>query len=238
MIKKIYILLIFALLFSCENDIPVNNNNQNNNVVNPIKTVSLKNHQDTVTYSLGVVIGTQMQNYGITDVDYDILSKAIEDVLTNSSQTLPIDPDVAKKIVNLYAQKTKNRQQANFTDKNSNFLTENINNQGVIALPNGMQYKIIEEGQGTIPTINDKVTVNFTGKLVDGTVFSNTFNDSPVEFIVKNSLKGWQEALTRMHKGAEWIIYLPPELAYGTNGSKNVPPNSVVIYQIQLLDIK
>lgn len=226
------------LLFSCENETSTNNNsNQSNNNSTPIKTISIKSHQDTVNYSLGVVIGSQLQNYGVYDVDYDILIKAIEDVLNTNPQNLPIHPDVAKNIVNLYVNKANNQQEIVYNDANSKFMAENLTKQGIVELANGMQYKILKEGQGSVPTRDDKVVVNFSGMLVDGTVFSNTYDKTPVEFIVKNSLKGWQEAITRMPVGSEWIIYLPPALAYGVNGSNKVPPNSVVVYQIQLLEI-
>jgi len=235
-VKYLPSIFIIILLFACENDTPVSNQDTNNNS-SPIKTVSIKTHQDTVAYSLGVVIGTQLQSYGIYDVDYEILIKAIEDVMNNNSNNLPIHPDVAKHIVNLYASTTNNQQNITYNNANTTYLNENLSKQGVVELSNGLQYKIITEGQGNIPTINDNVVINFSGMLVDGSVFSNTYDKTPVEFIIKNSLSGWQEALTRMKVGSEWIIYLPPQLAYGASGNTKVPPNSVVIYKIQLLEI-
>lgn len=235
--KYIISILIFFVLSACSNDAPVDNNSNDNNNSTPIKTVSIKTHQDTVDYSIGVVIGSQLMNYGVDEVDYDILIKAIEDVLSNNPNNLPIHPEVAKNIVNLYVNAIVNKKDLSYKELNNQFLIDNLSKQGVVELPSGMQYKIITQGQGSVPTLNDKVVVNFSGMLVDGTIFSNTYDKTPVEFLVKNSIKGWQKALTTMSVGSEWVIYLPPNLAYGAIGSKKVPPNSVVIYKIQLLEI-
>lgn len=225
------------MLTACSNDAPVDNNTNDNNNSTPIKTVNIKTHQDTVDYSIGVVIGSQLMNYGVEEVDYDILIKAIEDVLSNNPNNLPIHPEVAKNIVNLYVNATGSQKNINYNDLNSRFLADNLSKQGVVELSSGMQYEIITQGQGSVPTLNDKVVVNFSGMLVDGTIFSNTYDKTPVEFLVKNSILGWQKALTTMSVGSEWVIYLPPNFAYGATGSNKVPPNSVVIYKIQLLEI-
>jgi len=232
--KKILFFSVLAVFFiACENDTPVEGNNN----YKPIKTVSLNSHEDTVNYALGIVVGSQMKKYGIDNIDYEIVLRAIEDVLKTSDQNLPIHPDVAQNIVNLYVQKTLALKQVGEHDLNTRFLEENKTKSGVITLDNGLQYKVLKEGNGIIPTLNDKVKINFSGQLVDGTVFSDTYNSNPAEFVVKNSLKGWQKALVNMKEGAEWVIYLPPELAFGTTGSKKVPPNSVVIYKLELIDV-
>ncbi|MBN2662948.1 MAG: FKBP-type peptidyl-prolyl cis-trans isomerase [Bacteroidales bacterium] len=236
--KYIISILLIFVLSACQTDtIADNNSNTTNNNTTPIKTVTIKTHQDTVNYSLGVVIGSQLQSYGVDDIDYDILIKAVEDVLSNNPNNLPIHPEVAKNIVNLYVNASVNQKEITYGDLNSKFLIDNLLKQGVVELPCGMQYKIITQGQGSVPTFNDKVVVNFSGMLVDGSVFSNTYDKTPVEFMVKNSILGWQKALTTMKVGSEWVIYLPPNLAYGATGSNKVPPNSVVIYKIQLLEI-
>ena len=232
LVQFLVVLLVFS---SCE-DIPSSNNNQTQNQ-EVIKTVKLKSKQDTVDYSLGIIIGKQMKNYGITQIDEDILLQAINDVLTEQEQYLPIHPDVAKQIVSLYVRQTVTQKVATDLDDNSNFLKNNSKSSSIEQLANGIQYKEIFRGTGKIPTKYDNVTVHYTGKLINGDVFVSTDEDKPVSFDVKASLQGWQEALTRMPEGSEWVIYLPPEYAFGSNGSKNVPPNSVVIYRIKLVEI-
>ncbi len=228
--------IIFLIISACDNE-PINKNN--NIPKKPIKTVSLKTHFDTVNYALGIVIAKQMDKYGIENVNYGILSKAIEDYINNSNKNvLPIHPDVAKRIVNLYVKKTTSKKTITLNELNNNFLKENITKQGIQVLKSGIQYKVVTQGQGLKPNLDDKVTIHFAGQLIDGTIISNTYSKSPVEFKVKNSILGWQKVLTQMNEGSEWIIYLPPEFAYGQTGSKKVPPNSVVIYKIQLIRVK
>lgn len=230
------IFVIFFLLFSsCEDTTSnVENGNQNFEV---IKTVKLKSQQDTIDYSLGIIIGKQMKNYGITQINKDILMKAINDVLTENEQNLPIHPEVAKQIVSLYVQQNVVQKVISELDENERFFQNNLQNSNVVQLPSGVQYKEILKGTGKIPSKYDNVTVDYSGQLLNGDVFVSTEGKNPVSFEVKASLKGWQEVLTRMSEGSEWVVYLPPEFAFGENGGKNVPPNSVVIYKIKLLEI-
>ncbi len=233
--NKIFIVFISCfLVFSCNEP----ENNQLNNVDNEvIKTIKLKSKQDTIDYSLGVVIGSQLKNFGIEHYNEEILLKAINDVLNQNDQNLPIHPDVAKNIVSLYIKETKMQKIAYNLDANGSFLEQNADNNKIKVLGNGIQYKEILTGNGKIPTKNDNVTIHYSGSLIDGNVFISTYDKKPVSFDIDAALKGWQEVLPLMPVGSEWEIYLPPEYAFGQNGSKNVPPNSVVIYNIKLLSI-
>lgn len=230
--KNIIILfLLFFSIVSCDNK---ENKTQNYEV---IETVKLNNKKDTIDYSLGVVIGVQMKKYGITDIDYVILTTAIKDVLDNNYDNLPIHPHVAKQIVSAYVKQTSDIKLVNENENNKTFLEKNKTNDEVILLESGLQYKILNEGTGNIPIITDNVTIHYKGRLVDGSLFVNTYNSIPVSFNISKSLKGWQEALTKMKVGSEWEVYLSPELAFGKVGSGSIPPNTVVIYQLKLLSI-
>ena len=120
------------------------------------------------------------------------------------------------------------------------FLAENATKEGVITLPSGLQYKVLVQGEGEVPTANDKVQVNYEGRLIDGTVFdaSNKHGDKPAEFTPTQVIRGWTEALTMMPVGSKWQLYIPSELAYGDReAGPEIKPYSTLIFDIELVGI-
>ncbi len=119
------------------------------------------------------------------------------------------------------------------------FLAENAKNPGVITLPSGLQYKVLTAGKGASPTANDKVTVNYEGKLLDGTIFDSSYKrKQPFTTDIANVIPGWRQALEKMHPGATWMLYVPAELAYGEQGDAPlIPPNSTLIFKINLMTV-
>ena len=118
------------------------------------------------------------------------------------------------------------------------FLTQNAKAPGVVALPSGLQYKIVKSGdaKGPSPKAGDAIKVNYEGKLVDGTVFDSSFQrGKPILMPLGNLIPAWMEALPKMHPGDEWMLYVPPELGYGPEGQGPIPANSVLIFRIQFL---
>jgi hypothetical protein len=105
----------------------------------------------------------------------------------------------------------------------------------------GLQYKIIQEGSGESPKPTDQVSVKYTGKLIDGTVFDSTDQGptpgQPRKFNVTGVIKGWTEALEKMKKGAKWEVYIPSDLAYGERGNRGIPPDSTLVFDVELVDI-
>ena len=120
------------------------------------------------------------------------------------------------------------------------FLEQNKSKKGVITLPDGLQYKIIKQGTGERPTINDTVTVNYAGKLIDGREFDSSYKrGEPATFPVNGVIPGWTEALQLMSKGSVWELYIPAELAYGAQGAPPaIGPNETLIFKVDLIDIK
>jgi len=117
------------------------------------------------------------------------------------------------------------------------FLEENKTKEGVVTLPNGLQYKVITEGSGPSPKETDKVMVNYRGTLVNGQEFDAS-HGQPATFQVNQVIPGWTQALKMMKKCAKWMLYVPPELAYGPGGRPGIPPNAVLIFEVELVDIK
>lgn len=120
------------------------------------------------------------------------------------------------------------------------FLEKNAKEEGVVTLPSGLQYKVVQSGPagGVSPDRNDLVKVDYEGKLIDDTVFDSSFaRGAPAIFTAEEVVKGWTEALQKMHVGDEWILYVPPELGYGERASPKIPANSVLIFRLKLLDV-
>ena len=124
-------------------------------------------------------------------------------------------------------------------DAGRKFLEENAKKEGVITLPSGLQYKVLVKGDGPVPTITDKVQVNYEGRLIDGTMFdaSAKHGDKPMEMMPNQVIKGWTEALTMMPVGSTWQLYIPYELAYGERDLGDIKPFSALIFDIQLVGI-
>lgn len=119
------------------------------------------------------------------------------------------------------------------------FLAANKTKPGVITLPDGLQYKIISQGSGKKPTINDSVTVDYAGSLIDGTEFDSSYKrGQPATFPVSGVIQGWTEALQLMPVGSTWELYIPPTLAYGSTGAPpTIGPNQALIFKVHLISI-
>lgn len=122
---------------------------------------------------------------------------------------------------------------------NAKFLLENSKERGTVTRPDGLRYRILQNGSGKHPTINDSVEVYYTGKLINGEVFDGTEDGFPRTFPVKGLISGWKEALQIMREGDHWELVIPASLAYGSAGSKDgaIPPNQTLVFDMQLLSV-
>lgn len=120
------------------------------------------------------------------------------------------------------------------------FLTKNANEQGVVQTESGLQYKVVESGSGATPVMSDTVSAHYAGRLLDGTEFDSSYaRGEPLTIPVGGVIKGWTEALLMMKEGDKWVLYIPPELAYGEAGAGGViPGNSALIFDIELVEVK
>jgi FKBP-type peptidyl-prolyl cis-trans isomerase FklB len=121
------------------------------------------------------------------------------------------------------------------------FFTDNAKKQGVVTLPSGVQYKVLNGGKGDqSPALNSEVTLQYRGEFLDGTVFDNTEDrGKPVVFPVNQMIPGWREIITRMHVGDHWQVFIPPDQAYGIRGSPpRIGPNEALVFDIHLLGVK
>jgi FKBP-type peptidyl-prolyl cis-trans isomerase FklB len=196
----------------------------------------LKNEIDSVSYGMGMAIGNSMKSAGFTEVNGTILLNAINDVLKDKPTELKVDQ--IDQIIRSYLTKTQAKKGAENLVIGRKFLEENKKKDGIVTLPSGLQYKILKEGEGTPPTINDTVTVNYVGKLINGKVFDSSIErGQPAQFEVKGVIAGWTEALQLMKPGAKWQLFIPSELAYGEQNVPGIEPQSVLIFEVDLISI-
>lgn len=192
------------------------------------------------SYAIGLQIGQQLKDSGLKDLDINSIKQGLEDVLTEKQPILPLNElhDALRQIhERAMAEKKKEAEKA--AQAGIDFLKENLTKEGVKSTESGLQYSILKEGDGKIPAATDTVRVHYTGKLIDGTVFdSSVERGQPAEFPVNGVIRGWIEALQLMPVGSKWRLYIPQELAYGSQGAgASIPPFSTLIFDVELLAI-
>jgi FKBP-type peptidyl-prolyl cis-trans isomerase FklB len=199
------------------------------------KTVLLQTEQDKISYVIGTQLGQNFKTQGI-EIKIESFVLGLQDAM--AGKELAITQDEMKLLMTnfqrtmLAKQATKNLSQA------TAFLEANKAKEGVKVLPSGLQYKVITEGTGNTPTTSDKVKTHYRGTLISGTEFDSSYKrNKPAEFPVTGVIKGWTEALQLMKEGAKWQLYIPPNLAYGERGRPGIPPNSALIFEIELLEV-
>ena len=209
-------------------------------MITNVYAVKIETDLEKLSYSMGIFFG-QSVNRQEMEIDIPAFMQAVEDVLNNAEKKLT--DDEMEKILNTYQKKEKEEQITKSTISKvdgEKFLAENRNNDGVIVLASGLQYKIIKSSIGKKPTANGKVVVHYRGTLIDGTEFDSSYaRGEPIELNLNQVIKGWQEALQLMAIGSKWQIVIPSELAYGKRGAGRViEPNATLIFDIELLSIK
>jgi FKBP-type peptidyl-prolyl cis-trans isomerase FklB len=208
------------------------------------ENLELKDQKDKVSYSIGVNIGNNLKRQSV-EVNPDILLQGIKDVLSGG-KTLMTDQEVTETMMK-FQKDLLAKQQARMKElgeknkkEGETFLAENKQKEGVIALPSGLQYKVIKEGDGKTPTINDMVTVHYRGTLIDGKEFDSSYTrGQPATFPVKGVIPGFSEALQLMKPGSKWQLFIPSNLAYGERGAgEGIGPNATLIFDIELVSVK
>jgi FKBP-type peptidyl-prolyl cis-trans isomerase FklB len=195
--------------------------------------VEVASDADKVNYSLGYELGQDLVRDDMGLVP-EVLIKGAQDGISGAKPQVRTSErrDVLAGIKAKRAQVNLGQSQA--------FLTANVGKEGVKTLPSGLQYKELRAGEGKTPNPASRVTVHYRGTLIDGTEFDSSYaRDKPANFEVKRVIKGWREALQLMKEGAKWELYVPPELGYGKGGrDKRIPPNSALIYEVELLSVE
>ncbi|GIL22872.1 MAG: peptidyl-prolyl cis-trans isomerase [Bacteroidota bacterium] len=201
------------------------------------QTADLSNPHKKASYSLGILISKNLKAQGADSLDYESLVYGVRDVFKGDS--LQLKPEDAAMFVQVYMQQAMEAKIEKAKATGLAFLAENKTKPGVTETASGLQYKIITSGTGKKPTANDRVTVHYAGKLLDGTSFDSSIErGEPATFGVTEVIAGWTEALQLMREGDKWVLYLPSELAYGDQGAGGqIPPYSVLIFEVELIKV-
>lgn len=195
------------------------------------------NELDRVSYCLGLSIASNLISSGVKTIDADAFNDAMSTVFAGKMPE--ITPDEANNILQDYFEKLQEEKGGAAKTAGEKFLAENKSKEGVVALPSGLQYKILKAGNGPKPKASDTVKCHYEGRLTDGSVFDSSIRrGEPAEFPVSGVIPGWVEALQLMPVGSKWQLYIPSELAYGKHGAgQSIGPNETLIFDVELLAI-
>jgi FKBP-type peptidyl-prolyl cis-trans isomerase FklB len=204
----------------------------------------LGNEKTRANYSVGYQIGDDFKRQGV-EINPEALVKGIQDAISGRTPLMTAEEQRAT-LVKLQRQvaarqkQNKPKQAQEYPGESREFLASNANKPGVVTLPSGLQYKVIQEGTGRSPGATDTVTVHYRGTLLDGTEFDSSYSrGKPATFGVGRVIAGWTEALQLMKEGARWQLFIPPDLAYGEKGAgSKIPPNSSLIFDVELISVE
>jgi FKBP-type peptidyl-prolyl cis-trans isomerase FklB len=195
----------------------------------------LKTQGDSVSYGIGVQIGSNLKQQAI-NVDPKLLAKGLEDAMAEKAK---LTPDQVQAVLAAFQEQHMSRLANENKKRGEEFLAENKKKKGIVTLPSGLQYEVLKDGAGKTPAPTDEVTVHYKGTLVDGKVFDSSIDrGEPATFQVDGVIAGWTEALQKMKEGAQWRLYVPANLAYGDRGAGGaIGPNEVLIFDVELLKV-
>ncbi len=203
------------------------------------KSPQLKDQKDKVSYSIGLNIGFNLNRQNV-QINPDVLTAGIKDAIAGKPQ---LTTDQVKEVMTAFEKDMQQKQKA-AGEKNASdgakFLEENKKKEGVKTTASGLQYKAIKEGTGAQPKATDTVKVNYRGTLINGTEFDSSYKrGEPATFPLNGVIKGWTEGLQLMKVGSKYQFFVPPNLAYGERTvGPDIPPNSTLIFEVELLDAK
>lgn len=206
-------------------------------------TTQLSTETDKLSYTIGVDLGKNLKKQDIA-INAEAMTKGLQDGLANGPYTLT-EPQM-KEVLVAFQKRLLEKQTEAFNKRaqenkvnGETFLAENKSKPGIVTLPSGLQYKIIQKGDGAKPKATDTVTVEYTGRLINGTIFDSTSKSGkPATFQVSQVIPGWTEILQLMPAGSTWEVYIPANMAYGTRSVGGpIGPNETLIFNIHLLSV-
>ncbi len=204
---------------------------------------ALPTQKDKVSYAIGMQVGSNLARQGV-EIDPSVFIKGLNDAIAGK---LIMTDDEARAVLTQLQndvrvkmeEKAKLAAEANKKEGDV-FLAANKAKEGIVTTPSGLQYKVLKEGTGPKPTANDKVVCNYRGTLINGTEFDSSYkHGQPATFPVTGVIKGWTEALQLMPVGSKWQLFIPSDLAYGSQQrSAEIGPNATLLFELELLSIE
>ena len=241
--KSFMILIISALM--CTSTVMAQKKGKTKEVQNPpkVEQAVLATWMDTISYLVGHDLGMRLPSF-MKEVNLDILTSSIREGFNGiESRFTKQQTDSLMNIYQTTLSAEKQQEDNLILEQNKAataiFLAENRKKAGVVELPSGLQYLMIQEGEGSTPVPTSNVTVHYKGTLIDGTIFDSSYDrGQPITFQLDGVIPGWTEGLQMMKPGGKCILYIPPQLGYGDQGVGPIPPGSTLIFEIELLSFE
>lgn len=214
----------------------------------------LRTHKDSTSYSVGFNVGKSIvnqANFDSLDLNFNLVLSGFTDGISSKQPQIP-EAEIQKYLAELQSyiekrrkelaekqEKELKKQAEENLKKAQTFLQENKNKEGVNETPSGLQFKVLKLGTGKKPVATSKVKVHYKGTLLDGTVFDDSYSrGNPMEFELDKVIRGFQEGLMLMPEGSKFVFYIPPQIGYGDRQVGRIPPNSLLIFEVELFEVK
>ncbi|MDO3381436.1 FKBP-type peptidyl-prolyl cis-trans isomerase [Gilvimarinus algae] len=217
--------------------------NQGDSQQDTAKEVQLETLEQKVNYAIALNMASNFKQREVP-IEVEAFTAALTDVRDDKEQRLT-DEQIQEVMQTFQEQQMELQQQRQkeLADKHKSegeaFLADNAAKEGVEITDSGLQYKVLEAGDGIKPKAEDTVTVHYEGKLIDGTVFDSSYErNQPATFALNQVISGWTEGLQLMETGSKYELYIPSDLAYGPGGNHGIPPNATLIFQVELLEVE
>lgn len=201
--------------------------------------LTLSTDEARVSYGIGRQLGGQLRDNPPPGVSLDAVLAGLADAFAGlESRVSEAELSASFKVIRDVMQAEAKAKADAAAGAGLAFLAENAKRDGITVLPSGLQYEVITAGEGAKPSRDDSVRTHYHGTLIDGSVFDSSYErGEPAEFPVGGVIAGWTEALQLMGTGSKWRLYVPSELAYGAQGVGSIAPHSVLVFDVELLDI-
>ncbi|WP_296178847.1 FKBP-type peptidyl-prolyl cis-trans isomerase [Pseudomonas sp. UBA1879] len=201
--------------------------------------VNLSTDETRVSYGIGRQLGDQLRDNPPPGVSLDAILAGLTDAFGGQPSRVSQEEMAASfKVIREVMQAEAAAKAEAAAGAGKQYLAENAKREGVTTLESGLQFEVIAQGEGAQPTRESNVRTHYHGMLIDGTVFDSSYDrGEPAEFPVGGVIAGWTEALQLMKAGSKWRLYVPSELAYGAQGVGSIPPHSVLVFDVELLDV-
>jgi FKBP-type peptidyl-prolyl cis-trans isomerase FklB len=208
----------------------------------PQSAATIQNRKDKLSYAFGVDLARDLKRQR-NGLNVDLVLRALTDAMADK-KLLMTDEEVTATLKTFDQERKQDLEHAKnmLADKNKKagqeFFAKNLRREGIVTLPSGLQYKILKQGDGKMPTLDDKVVCNYRGTLLDGKEFDSSYKkNQPSTLPVKGLIKGWSEALQLMPVGSKWQLFIPPQLGYGERMVGGIAPNAMLIFEVELISI-
>lgn len=201
--------------------------------------INLSTDETRVSYGIGRQLGGQLRDNPPPGASLDAIIAGITDAFAGQpSRVSEAELTASFKVIRDIMQAEAAAKAEAAAGAGLAFLAENAKRDGITVLASGLQYEVLTAGEGSKPSREDTVRTHYHGTLIDGTVFDSSYDrGQPAEFPVGGVIAGWTEALQLMNAGSKWRLYVPSELAYGEQGVGSIPPHSVLVFDVELLDV-